>query len=76
LASAGIFLKVKRVHLQLDKFMNALGGQIHDTKLRLGTNPGRFSSPEDSVWGGIATIHGTVEDMEARVRYQVLLDAR
>jgi hypothetical protein len=61
---AGMDEKFKRLHSQLEAFSDALGGQIHDTDLKLGTNPGKFTSPEDSAWDGTATTQGTLGGME------------
>jgi hypothetical protein len=76
MAMTGLDEKVKRGLVQQEESVDALGGQIHYTKLRVGLNPGNFTSSRDSAWYGIATIHGTLEGLEANLKANMILEMR
>jgi hypothetical protein len=76
MAITGLDKQVTRGQVQQDESADVLGGQIHDTKLRLGLNPGNFTSSGDLAWDGIATIHGTLEGLEANLKVNMMLAMR
>jgi hypothetical protein len=62
-----VYLREKQQANHQSKETEVLGNQLHDARIGVGTDPGVFTDPDDSVWDSIYVLYAKQEQLEGNM---------